>query len=316
MLAGLRGCTSSALRVGSSRRADRRATPGAVRFLPRRGRGAGLLDPGRATWPDGPPRCRGILRDDHEAMDAFQATFLVLIAEAPLALGPRFAGSLAAPGRLPGRGRARADAQRRRRSSVAWPRRRSVKPSADDRHDLAAAVHEELDRLPERYRVPIVLCDLEGRTCEEAARHLGCPIGTIGSRLARGRERLRDRLARRGLAPAVGTLVAMLSTDSEGAGMPATLTEIHDPARAGQGGGRNRGRHVFGRLRQVSREHLQESAHGQVHVGRGRVRGGRRCRSDGGLDPPTRRRGPGPPAAARSPPREPRCPSRWTTSAS
>ena len=47
----------------------------------------------------------------------------------------------------------------------------------------------------------MVLCDLEGRTHEEAARHLGCPVGTVKSRLARGRERLRDRLTRRGLAP-------------------------------------------------------------------------------------------------------------------
>src|SRR5690606_28348965 len=71
-------------------------------------------------------------------------------------------------------------------------------------------LHEELDRLPDRYRVPIVLCDLEGRTCEEAARHLGCPIGTIGSRLVRGRERLRDRLRRRGLSPDAGGLAALL----------------------------------------------------------------------------------------------------------
>ena len=145
--------------------------------------------------------------------------------EGPFALGPRFARPLAAPGRLPGRG----TGQGRCGSSARVERRLAEATLGQavgrDRHDLAAAVHEELDRLPERYRVPIVLCDLEGRTCEEAARHLGCPIGTIGSRLARGRERLRDRLARRGLVPAVGTLVAMLSTDSEGAGMPATLTK-------------------------------------------------------------------------------------------
>ena len=55
-------------------------------------------------------------------------------------------------------------------------------------------LHAEIDRLPERYRVPIVLCDLEGRSHEQAARHLGWPIGTVKSRLARGRNRLRDRL--------------------------------------------------------------------------------------------------------------------------
>jgi RNA polymerase sigma factor (sigma-70 family) len=169
--------------------------------------------------------CRGILRDDHEAMDAFQATFLVLIKKGRSlwvrdSIGPwlhRVACRAA--------GRARADAGRRRALERRLAEATLGQAVGRDRHDLAAAVHEELDRLPDRYRVPIVLCDLEGRTCEEAARHLGCPIGTIGSRLARGRERLRDRLARRGLAPAVGTLVAMLSTDSKGAGMPATLTK-------------------------------------------------------------------------------------------
>src|SRR4051812_36972860 len=157
--------------------------------------------------------CRGILRDDHEAMDAFQATFLVLVHKGRSlwvrdSLGPwlhRVACRSA--------GRARAASGRRR--SLARGLAESVvgRGGGGDRGGLVAAVHEELDRLPERYRVPILLCDLEGRTCEDAARHMGCPVGTIGSRLARGRERLRDRLARRGLAPAVGTLVVSISTE-------------------------------------------------------------------------------------------------------
>ena len=71
----------------------------------------------------------------------------------------------------------------------------SPAPSLDD---LASGLHEEIDRLPERYRAAIVLCDLQGQTCEETARRLGCAVGTVGSRLSRGRERLRSRLARRG----------------------------------------------------------------------------------------------------------------------
>jgi RNA polymerase sigma factor (sigma-70 family) len=169
--------------------------------------------------------CRGILRDDHEAMDAFQATFLVLIKKGRSlwvrdSLGPwlhRVACRAAA--------RARAAAGRRRALERRLAEATLGQARGRDQDDLAAALHEELDRLPDRYRVPIVLCDLEGRTCEEAARHVGCPIGTIGSRLARGREQLRGRLARRGLAPAVGTLVAMLSTESKGAGMPAALVK-------------------------------------------------------------------------------------------
>ena len=145
--------------------------------------------------------CRGILRDDHEARDAAQATFLVLFRKGRSvwvahSLGPwlhRVACRAAHRARI---GATRRRAIERELVDVAGP--------AHDQADLVAAVHEELDRLPDRFRVPIVLCDLEGYTCEEAARQVGCPIGTIGSRLARGRDRLRSRLIRRGLAPAVG----------------------------------------------------------------------------------------------------------------
>jgi hypothetical protein len=66
----------------------------------------------------------------------------------------------------------------------------------------------ELSRLPERFRAPILLCDLEDVPYDQAARLLGCPVGTVKSRLARGRDRLRFRLARRGLSPSVTMLLA------------------------------------------------------------------------------------------------------------
>lgn len=167
--------------------------------------------------------CRGILRDDHDAMDAFQATFLVLVRKGHSlwvrdSLGPWLHRVACRAAR-----RAAADAGRRRALEQRLAEALRDRAGNTSQDDLAAAVHEEIDRLPDRYRVPIVLCDLEGRTCEEAARHLGCPIGTIGSRLARGRERLRGRLARRGLAPTVGTLVAALATGSPGADVPPAL---------------------------------------------------------------------------------------------
>jgi hypothetical protein len=93
------------------------------------------------------------------------------------------------------------------------------------RDDTATIVHEEVDRLPDRYRMPIVLCDLQGHSCEETARRLGCPIGTVGSRLARGRERLRRQLVRRGLSPAAGTLGTILANDSTGATLPPSLAQ-------------------------------------------------------------------------------------------
>ena len=78
--------------------------------------------------------------------------------------------------------------------------------------EVQRLVHNELERLPCRYRAPLVLCDLEGQTHETAAAQLCCPVGTIKSRLARGRERLRERLARRGLSSPLLLQGPMLST--------------------------------------------------------------------------------------------------------
>lgn len=155
--------------------------------------------------------CRSVLGDHHEAMDAFQATFLVLARKGGSlwvrdSLGPwlhRVA--------LRAAGRAKKAAARRRageRKAVAMVETRNI--DADDRDELAAIINQEVDRLPERYRAAVVLCDLEGRTHEDAARHLGCPVGTVASRLSRGRDRLRDRLTRRGLATALLTWKAPL----------------------------------------------------------------------------------------------------------
>ena len=80
--------------------------------------------------------------------------------------------------------------------------------------DLGPIIHEEIARLPERYRAPVILCDLEGRTYEEAAPLLGRPVGTIKSRLARGREHLRGRMIRRGVAPSVVASAGFLAAGS------------------------------------------------------------------------------------------------------
>jgi hypothetical protein len=88
---------------------------------------------------------------------------------------------------------------------------RSVELATPRDLDLDAAVQEEVSRLPEKYRAPIVLCDLEGRTHQEAARCLGWPIGTVKSRQSLARGLIRDRLAQRGLGLAVaGSLVESL----------------------------------------------------------------------------------------------------------
>jgi len=91
--------------------------------------------------------------------------------------------------------------------------------------DMRDVLDEELHRLGQKYRAPLVLVYLEGKSTEEAAQVLGCPKGTILSRLARGRDRLRDRLIRRGLAFSVWTMVMVLVEKAAPAALPATLAE-------------------------------------------------------------------------------------------
>ncbi len=167
--------------------------------------------------------CRIILRDLHDAEDAFQATFLVLA---------RRAGSIRKRGSaaswLHGVARrvascARTAAARRRwhEQRAAAMARRSVDDAGWD--DLGAAIHEEIGRLSESCRAAVVLCDLEGLTEGQAARRLGWPIGTVRSRLMRGREHLRGRLTRRGLSLSAVMLGSLPAPEAASAAVPAAL---------------------------------------------------------------------------------------------
>ena len=171
--------------------------------------------------------CRSVLRDEDAAEDAFQATFLALARKA----GSLWAQDSLAPWLHQAAYRAAVhdrSATIRRRShehAAAALRPESVAPphhANDD--DLEKIIHEEIDRLPGRFRVAVVLCDLEGRTHEQAARHLGCAVGTVKSRLARGRKRLRGRLVRRGVAPAAA-LAAASAGGAARAAVPTGLAE-------------------------------------------------------------------------------------------
>lgn len=116
------------------------------------------------------------------------------------------------------------DVRRRRRETPAGPTIDRA-PIDDDwgadstmiRREEFEVIHSEVARLPERYRGPVVLCDLEGLTHQQAAQQLNCPVGTIGVRLKRARQRLREQLTRRGVVPSVGVMAAVLGTDNASA---------------------------------------------------------------------------------------------------
>jgi RNA polymerase sigma-70 factor (ECF subfamily) len=167
--------------------------------------------------------CRRVLCCEQDAEDAFQATFLVLVRKAGSISRRESVGSFlhGVAHRVAVRARG-ADVRRR-----AAERRRPPAPPADLLHevvwrDLRRMLDAEVQRLPARCRAPFVLCYLEGRTNEEAARLLGCPKGTVLSRLARARELLRARLARRGLVLSAG-LVATMVPQRAGSAAPAAL---------------------------------------------------------------------------------------------
>jgi RNA polymerase sigma factor (sigma-70 family) len=153
--------------------------------------------------------CRQILRHSHDADDAFQATFLVLVRKAhSIRVGESLAPWLYG---VANRTAQRARAIASRYQSAAVEQLEEPMESASDqacRFDLRPLLHEELNRLPGKYREPIVLCHLEGKTHEEAARLLHWPVGTLSGRLSRGRELLRSRLKRRGVEVSPAVLAA------------------------------------------------------------------------------------------------------------
>jgi RNA polymerase sigma factor (sigma-70 family) len=175
--------------------------------------------------------CRGVLGDAHAAQDAFQATFLVLVRRARGlwvrdSIGP-WLHQVAYRTATCARAVAARHRRLERRAAVA------VEAAGADRDfELERLLHEELDRLPDRYRSPVVLCDLEGRSYEQAARSLGWPVGTVKSRLSRGRERLRNRLVRRGVAGEAGPLAVAGVFKMPAVSIPPALLDATTSAAA------------------------------------------------------------------------------------
>ena len=150
--------------------------------------------------------CRGVLRDEHAAEDAFQATFLILVRKAERALGRRVARRLASSGRLPGRGPGpgRCGPPPRAGEEGRGGGRPEGNAESEPDDELRALLHAEIGRLPDRLRLPVVLCDLEGLTRDQAAERLRWTEGTVRGRLARARTLLRQRLTRRGVVLPAG----------------------------------------------------------------------------------------------------------------
>ncbi len=148
--------------------------------------------------------CRRQLHSEQDAEDAFQATFLILVRRAA-AIGKRQSVRSWLHG-VAWRVAARAKTGRQARWLAREPLDDLAAAPEPAWDDAGAVLDEELNRLPARYREPFVLCYLEGRTFAETAGRLGCPLGTVAARLHRARERLRRRLARRGVALSAGIL--------------------------------------------------------------------------------------------------------------
>ncbi len=168
--------------------------------------------------------CCRVVGNHHDAEDAFQATFLVLARKAP-SVRPREQVANWLHGvalRTAMKAKAMTVRRRGREKQVT----EIPEPEAAQQgqwRDLQPLLDQELNGLPENYRLPILLCDLEGKTIKEATQQLGWPQGTLAGRLARGRKLLAKRLASRGVVLSAGSLAAVISQNVASAGVPTSL---------------------------------------------------------------------------------------------
>ena len=178
--------------------------------------------------------CRSLLNDRHDADDAFQATFLVLARRAASIRDREAVASwlYGVAGRVAARAHAEAERRRLLERVVAEQARHEATREPEDPGEPMPELYEEVARLPEHYRAPIVLCYLEGQSHEEAARILRCRLRTLQTRLQRGKAKLRVRLAQRGLVPGTGLLAAGLAGGEHPAGATA-LTAASGTLAAG-----------------------------------------------------------------------------------
>jgi RNA polymerase sigma factor (sigma-70 family) len=169
--------------------------------------------------------CRKVLDDQADVDDAFQATMVVLLRRPEAIRDPRRLGSwlYGVAHRIALRARALSARRDRLRRGTA------PSPSAEDKlmelswREACAILHEELDRLPDSYRLPLLLCYLGGLTRDEAAATLDCSTAVLRGRLERGRDKLKSRLVRRGVALSAGLLAALRSSPAAAGPSPALI---------------------------------------------------------------------------------------------
>ena len=168
--------------------------------------------------------CFRVLRNHHDSEDAFQAAFLVLARKAS-SVRPReqvvnWLHGVAYRTALKARAM-RAKTQVRERQVAQMPEPEGVQQ--DNWSDLQPVLDEELSRLPDNYRLPLLLCDLEGKSIKEATQQLGWPQGTLAGRLARARKMLAKRLTQRGVVLSGGALAVVLTEKAASASVPLSL---------------------------------------------------------------------------------------------
>jgi RNA polymerase sigma factor (sigma-70 family) len=168
--------------------------------------------------------CHRILRDPHDAEDAFQATFVVLVRKAASFIRRETVGNWLYGVAYHTALKARAAAAKRRAKERRGGQMRKHEALPEEVWDeLQPLLDQELHRLPDKYRTPVILCDLEGKTRREAARQLGWPEGTLSCRLARARILLAKRLTRYGFGLSGGLLGMALSQNGAAASLPPPL---------------------------------------------------------------------------------------------